>query len=87
MFPKFFKHKMREVGAFFKIMRGKATQDDSLRKEGVDDALNAMKDEKSVYQGEKQEASRGIDTDTHRYEEEAQEKVLRESGGQDISAI
>jgi len=77
MFPEFFKNKMREVGSFLKIMRGKATGNDQKRQEGVDDALNAMRDEKQVYLNEKREAQRGVDSD----------KVIRESGGQDISAI
>lgn len=82
MFPEFFKNKMREVGSFLKIMRGKATGNDQKRKEGVDDALNAMKDEKKVYMKERGEASRGVDSDVN-----PADKVLRESGGQDISAI
>lgn len=69
---KFFLHKMREVGSFLKIVKGKATGDSKQRLEGVDDALNAMKDEKQDYEEEKSKA---------------QDKVLRESGGQDISAI
>lgn len=92
MFPEFFKHKMREVGSFLKIMRGKATKNDNLRAEGVNDALNSMKDEKKTYLKEKAEAERGIDSDvSERYRREhpidPADKVLRESGGQDISAI
>lgn len=92
MFPEFFKHKMREVGSFLKIMRGKAIKNDKLRAEGVNDALNSMKDEKKVYLKEKEEAARGLDTDiSDRYRREhpinPADKVLRESGGQDISAI
>lgn len=92
MFPEFFKNKMREVGSFLKIMRGKVTGDDQKRAEGVDDALNAMKDEKKVYQKEKKEAQSGIDSDVNvRYRMDhpidPADKVIRESGGQDISAI
>lgn len=66
MFPKFFKHKMREVGSFLKIMKGKATGNDQERIKGVDGALNAMKDEKTVYKKEKAEAKRGIDSDKNK---------------------
>lgn len=69
---KFFFHKMKEVGNFLKILRGKATNDSQKRIEGVDGALNAMKDEKQDYEEEKSKA---------------EDKVLRESGGQDITAI
>lgn len=92
MFPQFFKNKMREVGSFLRIMKGKATGNDQERAKGVDEALNAMKDEKKVYQQEKDEALRGVDTDfSNRYKKDHQgdprDKVIRESGGQDISAI
>lgn len=80
MSPKFFFHKMREVASFLKIMRGKATGNKKDRVEGVDDALNAMKDEKKVYLDEKREA-------LNQQPQAGQDKVLRESGGQDISAI
>ena len=86
MFPTFFRHKMREVAAFLKIMKGKATKNDQMRSQGVNDALNAMKDERQIYEGEKEEAMRGRDSDLKRNEDPAI-KVLRESGGQDISAI
>lgn len=92
MFPEFFKNKMREVGSFLRIMKGKATGNDHERARGVDEALNAMKDEKKVYLKEKGEAERGIDSDiSARYRREhpadPSDKVIRESGGQDISAI
>jgi uncharacterized protein YjbJ (UPF0337 family) len=92
MFPEFFMHKMREVKSFLKIMRGKATGNKKDRVEGVDDALNAMKDEKKVYQREKNEARSGRDEEyTERYASEhisdPRDKIARESGGQDISAI
>ncbi len=77
---KFFFHKMREVGSFLKIMRGKVTGNTKDRVEGVDDALKAMKDEKEQYLDEKQQA-------LNKQPQASQEKVLRESGGQDISAI
>ena len=85
MFPTFFKHKMREVGSFLRIMKGKVTRDDKERAKGVDEALNAMKDEKKVYEKEKAEALRGVDSDLNK--NDPRDKVLRESGGQDISAI
>lgn len=85
MFPTFFKHKMREVGSFLRIMKGKVTGNPEERKKGVDQALNAMKDERQVYENEKAEAERGVDSDIPL--KKGQEKVLRESGGQDISAI
>ncbi len=81
MSPKFFFHKMREVASFLKIMRGKVTGNKKDRVEGVDDALNAMKDEKKVYLDEKREAI------NEKQPQAGQDKVLRESGGQDISAI
>lgn len=87
MFPRFFKHKMREVASFLKIMKGKVTQDDSQRVEGAKKALNAMKDERKVYEQEIKDAYQGVDPDTKRYQADAKDKVLRESGGQDITAI
>lgn len=80
MSPKFFFHKMREVASFLQIMKGKATGNKKDRVKGVDNALNAMKDEKQVYLDEKQQA-------LNEMPEAGQDKVLRESGGQDISAI
>ena len=80
MSPKFFVHKMREVASFLKIMRGKVTGNKKDRVEGVDDALNAMKDEKKVYLDERRDA-------LNQQPQAGQDKVLRESGGQDISAI
>lgn len=71
MSPKFFFHKMREVASFLKIMRGKVTGNQKDRVEGVDDALNAMKDEKKVYLDEKREAL----------------NEMQPQAGQDISAI
>jgi hypothetical protein len=67
-------------------------KNDQLRAEGVDDALNAMKDEKKVYQQEKNEAQSGVDSDlSDRFRRDhpldPSDKVIRESGGQDISAI
>ncbi len=92
MFPEFFKNKMREVGSFLRIMKGKATGNDQERRKGVDEALNAMKDEKRVYMKEKREAEHGVDSDiSARYRMDhpidPSDKVIRESGGQDISAI
>lgn len=90
MFPTFFKHKMREVASFLRIMKGKVTGNDQERIKGADQALNAMKDERRVYQNEKAEAKSGVDSDINlqnRRNPEPQEKVLRESGGQDLTAI
>lgn len=92
MFPTFFKHKMREVRSFLRIMKGKATGNDEERKRGVDDALRAMKDEKDVYLKEKNEARKSVDSDVKIRSGEQQAdpraKENRESGGQqDISAI
>lgn len=84
MFPTFFKHKMREVGSFLRIMKGKVTGNREERRKGVDQALNAMKDERRVYEKQKEDASRDRDSDILG---KGQDKVLRESGGQDISAI
>lgn len=68
----FFKNKMKEVRSFFKIMKGKATSRPQERVEGVNEALRSMEEEKQEYLKER---------------EAAENKVLRESGGQDISAI
>jgi hypothetical protein len=86
MFPKFFKHKMREVGSFLKIMKAKATNNDQQRAEGVDDALRAIKEERRVYQEEKEDAQRGVDRDTKR-KSRPNEKILRTEVDRDISAI
>lgn len=80
MNPKFFFHKMREVRSFFKIIKGKVIGSKKDRVNGVDDALKAMNDERQVYLDEKQKA-------LHEQPQSGQEKVFRESGGQDISAI
>ena len=81
MSPKFFFHKMREVASFMKIIRGKVTGKRKDRVDGVNDALNAMEDEKKIYLDEKREAL------NEKQPQAGQEKVLREAGGQDISAI
>lgn len=73
MKPEFFFHKMREVKSFLQIMRGRITGSKKDRVEGVNNALNAMKDEREVYLDEKREAKTG-------------DKVQRESG-RDVSAI
>ena len=82
MNAKFFFHKMREVKNFLKIVRGKAKGEPHDRVKGVDGALNAMEDEKRVYLEEKNKALQ-----EEREARTPQDKVLRESGGQDISAI
>ena len=81
MSPKFFFHKMREVAGLMKIIRAKVTGNRKDRVEGVNNALNAMEDEKKVYLDEKREAL------NEKQPQAGQEKVLREAGGQDISAI
>lgn len=87
MFPNFFSHKLKEVKSFVKIMKGKVTGNDQERIQGVNDALKNLKDEQKTYEEERQHAFDGIDPDTKRYQPDPQEKVLKESGGQDISAI
>lgn len=87
MFPNFFQHKLKEVKSFLRILKGKATGNDQDRVQGVNDALKNMKDEQKNYEEERQHALNGIDPDSKRYQPDPQEKVLRESGGQDISAI
>lgn len=87
MFPDFFRHKFKEVKSFLRIMKGKATGNDRERAAGVEDALRNMKKEQKTYENERDDAYRGIDLDTKRYQPDPQEKVLKESGGQDISAI
>ena len=42
MVPKFFKHTMREVGSFLRIMKGKATKNDQARFHPEDDALREV---------------------------------------------
>jgi hypothetical protein len=79
MFPTFFKHKFREVKSFLRIMRGKLTDSPKERVRGVDQALEAMKDEKKVYQQEKLDALN---------KQKNGDKVRRETGeNRDISAI
>lgn len=85
MFPTFFKYKMREVRSFFRIMKGKLTGNNKERVAGADQALHAIKDEQRIYEKEKDVASRKVDSDNPITR--GQDKVLRESGGQDISAI
>lgn len=68
----FFKNKMKEVRNFLKIIRGRVKKDPRERLEGTKGALQAVEEEKKEYLREKQEA---------------ENKVLREAGGQDISAI
>lgn len=63
MFPEFFAHKAREVMSFLHIMKGKITDDDEARKEGVEEALESLEKERDVYLKEKEEASRHVDSD------------------------
>lgn len=87
MFPTFFVHKMREVASFLEIVAGKLKGDPDLRAKGVDDALNAMDDERKVYLKEKKEALRGETSDPAIDRTgDMIDKPVRESN-QDISAI
>ncbi|HXH75676.1 MAG TPA: hypothetical protein VNJ08_11955 [Bacteriovoracaceae bacterium] len=89
MSPKFFFHKMREVASFLQIMKGKITGNDKERVEGVNNALNAMKDEKEVYLEEKEDAQKSRHR-TRARKSSSKEKVIRESNRdieRDISAI
>ncbi len=86
MSPKFFVHKMREVASFLQIMKGKITGSKQERIKGVDNALDAMKDERQVYLDEKQEALNKSNSRTKKKFNGNNEKVIRESS-QDISAI
>lgn len=56
MGPKFFIYKMREVKSFLQIVRGKIFHKQEDRIEGVNNALDAMKDEKRQYTKERREA-------------------------------
>jgi hypothetical protein len=76
MFPNFFKHKLSEVKSFFKGKRHEHNRD-----------VDNVDDVEINYQKARQDAFPGFDPDTKRYQEDPQEKVLKESGGQDISAI
>jgi hypothetical protein len=84
MFPTFFKHKAKEVLSFLHIMKGKVTGNDEVRKQGVDEALRAMDEEREVYLNEKREAERNIDSDVPGRKKS--DNSSRETG-QDISAI
>ncbi len=86
MFPTFFKHKMREVASFLQIVRGKVTGNPQDRVKGVDHALEAMNDERRVYEKEKEEALRGETSDPMIDRSAEIDKPVRESN-QDISAI
>lgn len=68
----FFKNKMKEVRNFMRIMRGRAKRDHHERIKGAESALRSVEEEKKEYLKEKQDA---------------ENKVLKEAGGQDISAI
>ncbi|MFP5386955.1 MAG: hypothetical protein ACLGHN_12810 [Bacteriovoracia bacterium] len=88
MFPEFFQNKVKEVRGFLKIMKGKLKSDDRERLRGVEDSLKNLERERHIYEDERLKALNGIDPDTKRYQEEQpDEKVLKQSGGQDISAI
>ncbi len=82
MFPEFFVHKAKEVLSFLHIMKGKATGDDKTRMKGVDEALNAMDEEREVYLKEKRDASRKVDPDVPLRNKNGQDEPSR-----DVSAI
>jgi hypothetical protein len=84
MFPAFFKHKAKEVLSFLHIMKGKASGNDEVRKQGVDEALRSMDQERQVYLREKKEAEKNIDSDVPGRKNS--DNSGRETG-QDISAI
>jgi hypothetical protein len=81
MFPEFFKHKLKEIGSFLKIVGGKVTRDKEQQIQGAESALEASDEIRQDYLDEKRSAEREKQPET------GQEKVLRESCGQDISAI
>lgn len=82
MFPEFFIHKAKEVLSFLHIMKGKVTGDDKTRMKGVDEALNAMDEERDTYLKERQEASNKVDSDVP-----MRKKNVRGDLGRDVSAI
>lgn len=84
MFPTFFVHKAKEVLSFLHIMKGKVTGNDEVRKQGVDEALRAMDEERAVYLRERREAERNLDSDVPglRNADNGSRDI-----GQDISAI
>ena len=82
MFPEFFVHKAKEVLSFLHIMKGKATGDDKTRMKGVDEALNAMDEERQIYLKEKKEADRKVDSDIP-----IRNKNGRDEPSRDVSAI
>lgn len=82
MFPEFFVHKAKEVLSFLHIMKGKVTGDDETRMKGVDEALNAMDEEREIYLKEKREASRSTDSDVPLRNKNGQDEP-----GRDVSAI
>lgn len=82
MFPEFFVHKAKEVLSFLHIMKGKVSGDNETRMKGVDEALNAMEEEREIYLKEKREASRDVDTDVPLRNKNAQDEA-----GRDVSAI
>lgn len=56
MKPIFFFYKMREVKSFFKIISARLSGNTRRRIEGVNEALDNMKDEKKVYLEERRKA-------------------------------
>ena len=76
MFPTFFFHKMREVASVLQIVKGKVSGKTKERVKGVDNALNAMDDERKVYEKEKRDAFQAKTPD-----------MIDRPANQDISAI
>lgn len=75
MFSNFFKRKLQNLKEFFVTRMGKTASAKDLRLRQDQSKIT----ETSAYDG--------IDPDSKRYQPDPKEKVLRESGGQDISAI
>lgn len=65
------------LSGFFKSLKGKKKNSDQERKK--------LERERQTYEEERLKALGGIDPDSKRFQDD--EKVLKQSGGQDISAI
>ena len=75
----FFKHKMKEVKSFLKLVTGKAVNNEELKEEGAQEALSAMNQERKHYESE---LTPKVKKTKHR------PKIKRDqSNGRDISAI
>lgn len=92
MFPTFFFHKMREVASFLQIVKGKVLGSPKERIKGVDNALNAMDDERQVYLKEKKEALQSKTSAKPKNKKNVKMNTSKmnkpsRNSGQDISAI